>query len=333
MNDMIEKERFSPGVQLAILLISFGACYFMAGLIILAVAAVYLHVPLENLEKLPKLIEDNIVLNRVLQVVGTFMMFGLPAFIFAYINNKTNPFGLLGFNRAVNSKQVFYTLIIVIAGLWVSEAFGLINEWIPIPKRNEIYFRQLEDEYTKATVSLLSLKTIGGLLVSLFVIALMPAILEELLFRGCLQKVLYSLSKHTFLSIFLTSLLFSYSHASYYGFLPRFFLGMGLGYMYHYSKNIWLNILFHLVNNGIVITMMFIMVQNGKTMQYALENSGVTNNMPVAVVLVVGAILTALIVFVLKLFKRESTRVLAAHAAANPQLNDDTTGTDTINVL
>lgn len=312
---------------------AFGIGYILGGIVTLLVATAYLHQPLQALAANPKLIEENGSLARILQVVGTLFMFGLPAFVFAYITRKEKALSALGFTRAISIKQVFYTLLIIAAALWVSEGLTLVNQWIPIPAGNAYYFKQLEDNYTKQAIALLDLKDISGYLISLFIIALLPAILEELIFRACLQKVLYGLSKHAFLSIFLTSIVFSAIHMSYYEFLPRFFLGMVLGYMFHYSNNIWLNIGFHLVNNALTITLMYIAIQSGKTMQQAIDSSGITGNIPDWAVLLGSAVLLAVIYFLTGLFKRESEHVLAVHTRNNDTSGNETTGSDSINLL
>jgi hypothetical protein len=108
---------------------------------------------------------------------------------------------------------------------------------------------------------------------------------------------------------------------------------MLLGYMYHYSKNIWLNIGFHLINNGVAITMMYIAVQNGKTMQQAIDGSDIKGNLSNQVVLITGSILLAGIYFLMRVFKKESIRVLANHPAANVLPNNEAAGNEGTNIL
>jgi membrane protease YdiL (CAAX protease family) len=332
MNDMIEKERFSPAMQLAILLIAFGVCYIIGGLITITVASAYLHQPAGTVLSNPKLIEENATLSRILQVSVSFCMFGLPAIIFAFIINKQKGLSVLGFNRAVSGRQVLYAAIIIVAALWVSDALGLLNQIIPVPAHNAAYFKQLEDEYTSQTVTLLDMKDFGGYLMSLFIIGLLPAVLEELIFRACLQKILIGLSKNAFLGIFITSLAFAWIHFSYYGFLSRFFLGIVLGYMFYYSKNIWFNAGFHLINNSIGVTLIYMAVQRGKTVQQAINGAGIEGNLPDWALLAGAAVLAAVVYFVIRLFKKESAQVLAAHAI-QPPAEEDTTGNSSTNFL
>src|SRR5258706_11305222 len=76
-----------------------------------------------------------------------------------------------------------------------------------------------------------NMKTTQDYIVSLLIIALLPAFFEEMLFRGSLQPVMISITKNTFAGILITSILFSAIHGSYYGFLPRVGLGLIIGYV------------------------------------------------------------------------------------------------------
>jgi len=211
----------------------------------------------------------------------------------------------------------------------------LINKLIPISKSAESYFLQKEQEYEDATNSIIALTSFKDYLLSIFIIALLPAIFEEMLFRAGLQKILTNWTKLPFVSILITSILFSLVHASYYGFLSRLFLGVVLGYLFYYSKNIWLNIFVHFLNNAYAITIAYIWVSSGKSMKEALTETGLTNNMAVYNTLFAGFLLSVAIYFIFKYYKKESERVLAAHALAITMLeeNNDITGDNTTNYL
>ena len=102
-----------------------------------------------------------------------------------------------------------------------------------------------------------------------------------------------------------------------------------MGYLYHYSKNIWLNITAHFLNNAVSITFMYILAQKSRTVREAVENSDFTGRLSPLVILLGGRVLTAVIVELIKLFKKESNKVLAAQ----PVEEIDGTGNDTNNLL
>ena len=67
-------------------------------------------------------------------------------------------------------------------------------------------------------MAIANMKTIQDYIFSLIIIALLPALFEEMLFRGALQPIIINISKNVFAGIFITSFLFSAFHVSYYGF-------------------------------------------------------------------------------------------------------------------
>ena len=84
----------------------------------------------------------------------------------------------------------------------------------------------------------------------------MPAIGEELIFRGYLQQKLAKRFGDMNASIFLTAFLFSLIHFHFDGLIPRFVLGILLGYLFYWGRSLWLPILAHFVNNaqGVVLS-------------------------------------------------------------------------------
>ncbi len=101
--------------------------------------------------------------------------------------------------------------------------------------------------------------------------AFLPALCEETLFRGGLQNFLTRGTNMPWLSIIVVSILFSLAHFSFYGFLSRFFLGIVLGALFHYSGKLWLSILAHFINNALAITVLYISTQQGKPLQEAMK--------------------------------------------------------------
>lgn len=323
MNDMMEKERFSPGIQFAMLLAFTGFFWILGGIISIFIASQIMHISLQQLLLDPMAIEKNAQAAMAMQIIGTLFMFPLPVIILAFVTSK-KPFKYLGYSTVLNGKQLFYAILIFLAAMWVSESLGLINQLIPLPKSTETYFKQKEDEYAQATYALVTLNTFKDYLFSIFIIALLPAVFEEMLFRAGLQNILIKWTKLPFISILITSTLFSLVHASYYGFLPRLFLGVVLGYLFYYSKNIWLSTLVHFLNNAVTITVAYIWVSGGKNIKDALNDTGFTNKMAVYNTLFAGFLLAAAMYFVFKAYKRESEQVLAKHTPVIVQQNDDT---------
>ena len=89
-------------------------------------------------------------------------------------------------------------------------------------------------------------------------IAILPALGEELFFRGIVQRIFISWTKNPLLGIIIGAFLFSFMHLQFYGFIPRFYLGIIFGLIYFWSGSIWLPILAHFLNNAAAVIILFI---------------------------------------------------------------------------
>jgi membrane protease YdiL (CAAX protease family) len=130
--------------------------------------------------------------------------------------------------------------------------------------------------------------SIGLLLVNLFVIAILPAIGEELFFRGSLMRIFGRFIPNIHLNIIIIAFIFSFIHLQFYGFLPRFLLGILLGYAYVYTRSIWMPILIHFINNAIS-TFAYYFYASGK-IEVNPDELG-TNFSPVLLILNIGLII------------------------------------------
>jgi len=120
------------------------------------------------------------------------------------------------------------------------EVFAGIEQWM---KAKELQATQLTEMFLKTD-------NIGGLSVSLFIVAVIPAIGEELIFRGVLLRLMKELTKSLHLAVVISALVFSAVHLQFYGFFPRFLLGIILGYSFVFSRNLWVPVFLHFINNA-----------------------------------------------------------------------------------
>jgi membrane protease YdiL (CAAX protease family) len=126
-----------------------------------------------------------------------------------------------------------------------------------LPKLNALALN-LENAYNEQVQMFSAVNTGVDFLLSLFIMAFLPALFEEVFFRAVVQNLLVNWWKKPILAILVTSIIFSLIHGSVYLFLSRIILGFALGLMYYKSKNIWVNIIAHFLNNGIIVTTMFV---------------------------------------------------------------------------
>jgi hypothetical protein len=155
----------------------------------------------------------------------------------------------------------------------------------------------MEDSYMKQVVVLSNMNGIADLIITIIVMAFAPAIFEEVFFRAGFQNMMNRATGKTMLSIVITSLLFSAIHFSFYGFLARFALGITLGCLFAYSKNIWISILAHFLNNAIGVIQIYMLHMQGKKIE---------DNMDDKFPLWVGAFALLVIFFGIKLYEKST---------------------------
>lgn len=191
-----------------------------------------------------------------IQVISTFFMFFLPTYFTAVICYR-NPLKFIGFNTNFNYKQLLIVLVIVFFTFPLSGALAEWTKMIPIPKSWEVYFKAKEADRATQEEALIHINSFSRYFSSMIIIALLPAIFEEVCFRGGLQNILTRWFKGPWIAIIITSIIFSAVHISYYGFFVRAALGVALGLVFYYSGSIWLSILFHFLYNGVQVTALY----------------------------------------------------------------------------
>jgi membrane protease YdiL (CAAX protease family) len=292
---MHQKPLLNYPSQFALLLALLGIGMIVGNFIVLSIGSVWMHMPMKTVPALmndPKYTD----VSRVLNTLASFLVFCLPALILSGLNTRS-PFKYLSFRQKVSPRQVMLVVMIAFVGLILSGALGELNQAIPLPAKWLAAAKEAEARYKESMMAMVVMKGVGDYIVALLVMAAAPAIFEEILFRGALQQIFVGWTKNSFFGILLASILFSAIHFSYFGFLPRTALGLILGYVFYYSKNLWLNILIHFLYNGIIVTQLFVANKQGKQIDKVMDES-----MPIWL----GILAVFGIIVLMRLFKQES---------------------------
>jgi len=200
---------------------------------------------------------ENASVLRWMQFISTLFMIFLPAFFYAWVCHK-KAFTHLGYNHQADAKEIGLVLVIMFAAMPLVAVLSDLTEMLPFSKATLLHFKQAEDEYNKEVSVIARMNNIWDYISSMVVIAFLPALFEETLFRGALQNLLSRWTKMPILSIVISAAIFSAVHGSYLGFLSRFVLGFILGWFYYRTGNIWLNITGHFFNNALAVTALYI---------------------------------------------------------------------------
>lgn len=211
---------------------------------------------------------------RLVQVITAVVGYLLPALVTAYLLNR-RPMRLLGVTHGFSFPQASLTVIILAASLFVATGFSYITTLIPYPASWIEQFDLMEKRYSDQVSATLSLSNPTDLVLAIIVMAVFPAIGEEVFFRGGLQNFLSRGTGRPWLAIVVTSILFSLAHFSFYGFLSRVVLGITLGALFHYSGRLWISIFAHFLNNALLIVLLYVYMHQGKTVsEMMMESKG-----------------------------------------------------------
>jgi membrane protease YdiL (CAAX protease family) len=208
---------------------------------------------------------------KIMQVINALGAFVLPTLVTAHMLNR-RPLKLIGFeNRGMDAKQLGLVILIMATGLLFSNSLSYFTQLIPLPPSTKAYFDALENRYSGQVAALITAKSVGEYLLAVVVMALIPALGEEVLFRGGLQNFLTRGTKNPWASIIIVSIIFSLMHSSFYGFFSRVGLGIVLGAIYYYSGTIWWSIIAHFLYNAFLVTMLHVYAMRGMPLKEMLS--------------------------------------------------------------
>ena len=197
---------------------------------------------------------------KYFQVINQIGIFILPAIFYSYLD-KRNVISTLKLNIKPKIITLIFASILIFISIPFVDWMISVNQSMKFPEflgNLENWFRESENQATALTELFLKVNTIWGLLFNIFMIGIMAAISEELLFRGVLLKLFAEWTKNIHLAVIFSAILFSAFHLQFYGFLPRFMLGVLLGYLFVWTKSIWVPIFIHFLNNAIAIIVSFL---------------------------------------------------------------------------
>jgi membrane protease YdiL (CAAX protease family) len=214
---------------------------------------------IEELVATPK--PEHIELLKWMNNLSQVSTFLLPVFIYIIIFGAPNAF------RANMTPSL---MVVLLAILWIVTSGGIIDltarinhAFIPEGGALEAWLKPTEDRAGDLTKLILNYNGIGSLISTIFCIAIIPAVCEELAFRGVLQPLMIGATKNIHTGVWFSAIVFSFFHFQFYGFLPRLILGAMLGYIFLWSGGLWVSILAHLANNALAI---FIFHYNGMSL-------------------------------------------------------------------
>ena len=207
---------------------------------------------------------NSLLATKIIQFSLSVGLFIIPPLLTAYLVSRT-PAKFLSLQKTISLKAIFGVVLFMIlavplinyiaewnTSLKLPDSFALLEQWM----------RKHEEAAAALSEKMMQTSAFDVLLGNIFLIAIVPALGEELFFRGLLQTRLSHWIKNTHAAVWITAIVFSAFHVQFYGFIPRLLLGAYLGYLLVWSGSLWLPVLAHFVNNALAVVMYFLFQNN-----------------------------------------------------------------------
>ena len=211
------------------------------------------------------------------QLIQTVAVFLLPPLCMAYLWS-TQPLQWLSLRNTPKLKtfkgvnSAVWVVALMLVALPAINLLGYLNQQMTLPaflEPLEQWMKTAEENATLLTEQFLNVTTFGGLVINILLIALLPAVAEELTFRGVLQRLFTSRlvaspsNQIPHVAIWCSAILFSAIHMQFYGFVPRMLMGALFGYMLVWTGSLWVPILMHFTNNAMAVILYFVALRAG----------------------------------------------------------------------
>ena len=210
-----------------------------------------------------------------IQFFQSAAMFLLPPLCMAYLWSKQPLEWLKVKGERVKVKcEGVWAVVLMLVALPAINLLAHINEQIALPaflEPLEAWMKTQEETAKNLTDQFMHVTTFGGLIINLLLMAVLPAISEELTFRGVLMNLFKVKGERLevkgesvpHLAIWCSAILFSAIHLQFYGFVPRMLMGALFGYMLVWTGSLWIPILMHFTNNAMAVILYFVSLRAG----------------------------------------------------------------------
>jgi membrane protease YdiL (CAAX protease family) len=210
---------------------------------------------------------------QFLQTIGIFL---LPALLGVWLlSDNHRPFRWLRMDKMISWRVVGLAALVMVCAIPGINLLADLNNRIVLPEcfsSLEQSFRQMEEEAALLTERFMQADDIWMMFINMGLMAVLPALAEEISFRGVLQQLLSGkaaaangnrVSTRTHVAIWLTAVIFSAIHMQFYGFIPRMLMGALFGYVFVWTGSLWVPIVMHFVNNGMAVLVYYILSNKG----------------------------------------------------------------------
>ena len=236
------------------------------------------------------LLGDNPRLLMAITFLQSILLFLVPVLIVANIFYRDNK---REFYRYDLSRSKW---LLALAGVAAYALLTPFADWLGVWNNHwdvGQIFSMMSEEYNHTIMGIVKETTNAGfigLLIMVLVLAVLPAICEELFFRVGLQQLLGKWFRNDHVAVVVSALIFSFVHLDMGGFLVRFVMGMVLGYVFLYSRSLVPNVILHFLNNAVATVSMYFALRNGKSLD-ELEQPWMLHWLPTTICTIAAIVL------------------------------------------
>jgi membrane protease YdiL (CAAX protease family) len=202
---------------------------------------------------------ESISLLKYLQLIQSIALFVLPPIFFVLLSREKIS-RYFGFDRTVKGSLYMVVFFMAVALVPVNNFLSWWNQNLHLPQALsglEQMLRTMESSAEELMKAFMKMPTFGAYLINLFIVAVLAAVGEEMTFRGVIQPLFIRWTRSPHAGIIITGAVFSFFHFQFFGFFPRWLLGILFGYLFYWSRTLWVPVAAHFFNNALAVTVYY----------------------------------------------------------------------------
>ncbi|MGB4415259.1 MAG: CPBP family intramembrane glutamic endopeptidase [Paludibacter sp.] len=214
---------------------------------------------------------------KIMQLIQSVGMFVVPPLALAFLWSE-KPLHYLQLTTKLKLSSILLVVVLMGVAIPFINLITSLNQQIALPDLLapvEAWMKNSEEQAAVLTEKMLNIHSVNELLFNIFLIAMIPALGEELFFRATIQKILTQW-RSAIWGIWIAAFVFSAIHLQFYGFFPRMLLGAFFGYLLVWSGSLWLPIIAHFTNNAIAVIFYYLKYNGYQVVDIDVIGSGET---------------------------------------------------------
>jgi uncharacterized protein len=232
---------------------------------------------------------------RGVLLINHIFSFIVPALATAWIVYKSKWLNYFQLRKLPTIGTIGIALAWLIVSLPLVQYAYQLNKMLPLPE----WMMQAESSTAGLLEAIIAKENFYEIILNVILIAVIPGIGEELMFRGIVQKQIGRFLKNEHVQVWVAAAIFSAIHMQFQGFFARMVLGALLGYMYVWTRNMWVPIIIHFLNNGVQVVGLYAM--NIKPSE--MDKVGNLDNIPWYITLILAIASLGMTLFLGKIIK------------------------------